>query len=127
MHLGKIEVSNLKAFLPAIVWALVIFGLSTTAGENLPQIPWDLTSPDKWGHAIVYLIFALLLFYGFRQKMGMRKTTILLVLVISISYGILMEIVQYSFFPGRYFELNDIIANIIGALLSVLILKFFYK
>ncbi|GJM33681.1 MAG: hypothetical protein DHS20C18_26820 [Saprospiraceae bacterium] len=73
------------------------------------------------------MIFAGCLFYGFRQKMGLQKTTILMAFVICSAYGILMEIVQYSFFPGRYFELNDIIANIIGALLSVLLLKLFYK
>jgi len=34
-----------------------------------------------------------------------------------------MEVVQYAFFPDRYFEFWDIVANIIGALAALLLLK----
>ena len=37
-------------------------------------------------------------------------------------YGVMMEIdAIYSFFPGRYFEVLDIIANIIGSFVGLLL------
>jgi VanZ family protein len=39
-----------------------------------------------------------------------------------------MEILQFAFFPGRYFEWSDIIANALGALVGmILIKKLFFK
>jgi len=39
-----------------------------------------------------------------------------------------MEILQFAFFPGRYFEWSDIIANALGALAGmILIKKLFFK
>ena len=148
MHLKKIEVKNvdlnkdsinsfwimskikskpytirLRAFLPAFIWSLLILVLSTMPSISLPETFWDLLSPDKWGHIIVYGIFTLLLIRGFRAKP--TKKNIAIAVFISILYGILMEIIQYSFFPDRYFEIYDIIANIIGSFGSLLFLKYF--
>jgi VanZ family protein len=44
--------------------------------------------------------------------------------LISAGYGILLEFGQYYIFPGRYFEILDIVANIIGSISSLLFLKF---
>ena len=41
-------------------------------------------------------------------------------------YGILMEGMQYAFFPGRYFEVLDIIANIIGAIIGLIFFQKFF-
>ena len=46
---------------------------------------------------------------------------------ISIIYGIGMEVVQYTFFPGRFFEIPDIIANIIGSILGLYLFKRFFN
>lgn len=40
-------------------------------------------------------------------------------------YGLFMEILQFTFFPGRYFEVLDIIANIIGSFAGLFVFKFF--
>lgn len=46
-------------------------------------------------------------------------------LIISTTYGIGMEVVQYTFFPGRYFEFWDIVANISGAFAGVILFRKF--
>ncbi|MGB1218108.1 MAG: VanZ family protein [Saprospiraceae bacterium] len=38
-----------------------------------------------------------------------------------------MEILQYSIRTGRYFEISDIIANIVGCLFGVLLSNLFKK
>jgi len=106
----------LKSYLPAIGWSIIILVLSTRATINLPQSWWDLYSPDKFGHAFVYAVQCWLLIKAF-QKENIQKA-VLWALIISISYGILMEVVQYSFFPNRFFEVYDIIANISGSFIG---------
>ena len=126
--------------MPAILWAALILFLSSGAMPNMPKLWWEeLISPDKLGHLVVYGILSLTLMYGFQKKNAttyelseetaildsifiqnkngvISKVNMIWVLSISIIYGILMEIMQYCFFPNRYFEIFDIIANIIGSI-----------
>ena len=115
----------MKAFLPAIAWALVILFLSTMPNVSLPESIWDLLAWDKLAHAGVYGLLTLLLISGF-QKQG-NNFSVFFAVLISSTYGIVLEIVQYSFFPNRYFELLDIIANIIGSIGSLLFVKYLLK
>ena len=81
----------------------------------------NLLEPDKLAHAGAYCVFSTLLVFGFsRNGYGFWKAVWIGVLF-AASYGVLMEIVQYSFFPRRYFEIWDIVANIIGCLVSILV------
>lgn len=116
-----------KAFLPAIFWGIVIAVLSLMPGKNMPEVIWDIANPDKLAHAFVYMILSFLLFRGFYLRGQLKRETIIWGLFISIVYGILLEILQYAFFPDRYFELLDIIANIIGSILSLVLIKFFLQ
>ncbi|RMF02847.1 MAG: hypothetical protein D6772_02950 [Bacteroidetes bacterium] len=105
-------------------WAAIIFWLSTAPGEQLPKVEWLMT-PDKFGHLGVYAILAALASLSLHHaghpfekwKTGVAMATAL--------YGIVLEIVQYSFFPGRYFEFWDIVANIIGVFAGMLLVKKF--
>ena len=105
----------LKALLPSILWALVILFLSAMPSINLPETLWDLLAPDKWAHVLVYGILTFLLLQNLSTQISDdEKKVVVTALIISILYGILMEGMQYTFFPYRYFEYLDIIANIIG-------------
>jgi VanZ family protein len=115
----------LRYFIPAIVWAAVILILSATPGKNLPQIDFgDLLEADKIAHVGVYLILTLLIFRGLYRRKRLNNRNIGWAILISAGYGILLETGQYFFFPGRYFEFFDIVANIIGSISSLIILKF---
>ncbi len=113
MHLANR--SSLIYQLFTAFWAVVILVLSTMPGKQLPRIDWLMT-PDKFGHAVVYGILAAGLFFSFQRAY-------ILPFILASAYGIGMEIIQYAFFPDRYFEIWDIVANIIGAFLALLILK----
>ena len=86
---------------------------------QLPETP--LLSPDKIGHALVYGILVVLLLRGLSQTDIYTKKNIVFVILGSAAYGFLMEIIQYSFFPNRYFEMADNYANITGCFLGLLI------
>ena len=117
----------MKYFIPAILWGSLILYLSSGPGIQLPPSVWDFLAIDKLGHLIFYGILTFLIAFGFYKKnQGIQKKTLLKSLIISSIYGISMEIMQYSFFPNRYFEVLDIIANISGSLIGILFFKYIY-
>jgi len=118
----------IKKFLPSIAWAVLILYLSSTTSINLPESIRDIFSIDKLGHFGIYGIFTILLLKGFhRSNLKLGKKEVYFALIISILYGIGMEVMQYTFFPGRYFENLDIIANIIGSFTGLLFYKLYLK
>ncbi len=112
----------LKSFWPAILVAAVILSLSTFGKVNLPQSLHDLFSVDKAGHTFFYGLLTFLVLKGFWEQ---GKKAELISVLTCISYGVLIEIVQYTLFPGRFFEFLDIIANIIGSIIGLYIFKYF--
>jgi len=122
----KAIISNLKYFIPAIIWALIILFLSSGPGIQLPKSTIDL-SIDKLGHFVFYGILAFLIAYGYyKHNPAIHENGLFKALIISGFYGICLEIMQYSFFPNRYFEVLDIIANISGSLIGILFFKYIY-
>ena len=117
-------VERLKVFLPALIWSAIILSLSISPGISLPPSWMDLIGWDKLGHLVFYAILVITWAWGY-QKRG--HTTLRWSIGISILYGILLEWVQYAFFPNRYFEVLDIIANIIGVLIGARIFLRIYS
>ena len=115
-----------KAFIPALIWAVILFVLSTGNSVQAPRIITWL-EPDKLGHAGAYFIFTGLILYGFYRIGSWSNKQLWIAVLISSTFGLAMEVIQYTFFPGRYFEVFDIIANIIGALICIITSKFLIK
>ncbi|MFK7932902.1 MAG: VanZ family protein [Saprospiraceae bacterium] len=118
---------NFLAFLPAILWAVFIFGLSAMPSVNLPEVWFDLFSIDKLAHAFVYGVLTLLIIRGYFLNSNLTKKTKVLAVITAGIFGISMEIMQYAFFPNRYFEFLDIIANICGSIVSLFFTRYFIK
>jgi VanZ family protein len=76
-------------------------------------------APDKWAHALVYGVLAALIYRSTSHKW--------VALGLSTAYGIAMEVVQYAFFPGRYFEIWDALANFMGAIAAIYIMRKFFN
>jgi VanZ family protein len=114
----------LKYYIPAIACAISIFWLSVTSGANLPETFKDLMSFDKVAHAIAYGVLAALFFGAEYFSKGQLSSRHITFVSLGVSlYGVLMELIQYYFFPGRYFEVLDILANIMGIVIVHLIFK----
>ncbi len=119
--------SILKYYSPAFLWAGFIAFLSLTNAHNLPQIDWDLLAPDKVGHFSVYAILNFLVLIGFfKTKKPNTHTYYIYATIFTSNYGILMEYLQFHTTPDRQFEYPDMIANILGAIIGLLIFKFFW-
>jgi VanZ family protein len=100
---------------------------------GLSLIPTSSFKHNRWGqfehldkivHFGFYLIMAITLLVGFHGNTKLKFGHYLFSFVFCAVLGVLMEIFQQSDLVHRHFEILDIIANIIGALLgSVLFLK----
>lgn len=117
----------MKYFIIAIIWSVIIAVLSFAPNSSLPEIKLNFFEPDKLAHAGVYFLLNAFLLWGFWQNGRLEAKTIWWCFGLSCAYGILMECAQYAFFPHRYFELYDIIANIIGSLLGLIVAFFLIK
>jgi VanZ family protein len=102
------------------IYCGLIFFLS-----SLPRIPLDKTFEyeDKVLHLLAYAIMALLAWRSFRHFI--QDLPLLAICCIGFCglYGVSDEIHQY-YVPGRTSSVTDVAADLIGALLSVLLICF---
>lgn len=116
----------MKYLYPALGWLLVITLLSTKASIPLPS--FHLFQADKLGHAAAYGLLTWLILWGLaRRHAGLRRFSGLGAFAFATSYGVLMEFVQYAFFPGRFYEYDDMLANAFGAAIGLFIFVQFNK
>lgn len=116
-----------KVFIPGFIWATIILILSVIPNHSVPKFSWaNFWNVDKLGHLFFYMVLAYLIMMAVgRYYAGMKMKKVILFGVVSASlYGILMECLQSFISPSRYFELLDLIANIIGSFIAILIYKF---
>ena len=104
----------------AIFWTILTLYLSLISARSASKFNiWDFTGTDKLAHLIFYAVFSFLWCMSLRKRNVEKKY----VLFFSIFFGILMEICQLYLFNGRSFELFDIIANIIGSVVGLILFK----
>ncbi len=105
--------------IPAIIFAMAILYLAVVP---IPQPPIDLPLSDKISHLGAFLVL------GFLLALPIRKsgTLYLWTLILPISYGVLIELVQ-SQLPNRTFELLDILADVVGASIAYLVAFFIIR
>jgi len=114
----------LKSYLPALGWAIVIFILSTGASVQLPE---SIFSADKIGHFAAYFVLTTLLLWAIHSNGKWKTNWMFSMLFLASAYGTLLEFVQWAFFPNRFFEVWDMIANITGACIATFLFHFWRK
>ena len=127
LHLTS-KYNNKMMLLPALIWAGALIYFSTGGKVSPPKLT-SLLEPDKLAHAVAYFLFASMLVFGLaRSGIGvLQKQPVLWAIGISSLFGFSLEMAQYLFFPGRLFELYDILANIIGSVGCILLSSFLIK
>lgn len=117
-------------FVPAVLWGLLIFMLSTNTPVEVGPVDWlDFVSIDKVGHLTFYFIFCCLVCWGFTRMSSGAKyisvSKVVLSIAIVVIYGVVMEFLQLEFYEGRHLEFMDMVANTIGAILGAVFFKKF--
>ena len=120
MKLGHPPSRRFTRWLPAAGSAVLIFVVSSIPKVEPPEALF-FPSVDKVIHAFVYLILAALLFHALRLWQR-RETTPLIALAATLAcpiYGGLIEL--YQPLIGRTMSLGDALANLVGALIVLVI------
>lgn len=90
--------------------------------SNVPKV--DVS--DKWVHFVFYAIFSFLLYFPLKVYTINRTIVVskwLLVLIVSTTIGILVEVIQHNFIEGRYGEGLDVLANTLGVITALIVVK----
>lgn len=136
----------LKAWWPAIVWAVVISSFSTGAFTSehtsrfiVPFLHWLLprATPEtlsaihhvirKCGHVTEYFVFSLLVLKGLRaggREFGLSLAVIAVLIV--AAYAALDEYHQ-SFVPGRGAAVSDVLLDTAGGAAAQLVMAIFVR
>ena len=113
-----------KYLLLSIGWALLIALLSLLPSSNLPKT--NVTHVDKIGHLVFYAILCIFiaLYFIKESKNGLFKArALLLAVILSVGYGMILEVLQREYASDRLFDWYDALANTIGGLIGVILLK----
>ena len=119
------EKHNKISWIITILIAIFIFYMSSLSFKGGPPGEGGVVVNSIIYHLLVY--FALSLFFLVSLIKGrFSKPFLLLVIIISIIYGISDEIHQL-FVPGRYFTISDILTNSAGTLFAGLLYSLIIK
>jgi len=108
-------------FVILIVYVGCIVALSLLPPQDLPKIPL-FYGADKLIHFMMYFIFSLLGCWAVKTEENNKR--ILLILFVTIGWGIFMEIMQLEMHAGRSFSWLDELANATGVLIGIIIYIF---
>ncbi|MDG2433193.1 VanZ family protein [Flavobacterium sp.] len=111
-----------SALFAAVLWTSVIFFLCLIKSSDLPYVA--INNLDKVVHASFHLLFVVLWFLYFNELFSKSFSTKALVFAFSLSvfYGIAIEIMQTIFTTTRSADVFDVVANLIGAIIGILLL-----
>jgi VanZ family protein len=120
---------KIKSFWKPIFIAIIIFYGSLRSGDNLNKLSLlNFNNSDKLIHFILYFILSITLQFSILRNTALnRKSQILLTFVLVVSYGIILEVFQYSFTNSRSADIFDAIANTLGCICSILVLPVINK
>lgn len=114
---GILPFNRKEILIVALCWTHLIFYGCTIPGTELPEIRFDFVIHfDKLIHAFFFFVF----FLTWSCVRTYTRSYGLLLLLLSVAYGLFIEYYQFNFVDGRGFEFADMIADGIGATIALL-------
>ena len=107
----------------AVIYTLLVAFVSFMSLSELPDLT-IVTHQDKIVHVLMYLFFA---FFWYNYLESYTDFALVIAIAIAAIFGIIVEVLQGSMTSERQFDYYDISANVVGALLSIVLVKHFKK
>ena len=119
----------IRYYLPAILWILLVLYLCTIPGDELPKDPFfEKIHIDKIVHLALFGCTVLLLCLGYyRHKGHISQLALTFIAIIAAFYGLAIEYIQKYFAVNRSFDMSDVAADTIGAILGIIAFKLVRK
>ncbi|HSI91706.1 MAG TPA: VanZ family protein [Adhaeribacter sp.] len=113
------------------MWAMIILVMTLLPPQSMPSLSvWELLSFDSFVHALVFAILIFMMIVGFCKQhtyMRLRMKAIRMSLIISATFGILIEVLQWAMMAGRHGDIIDVISNTAGCLAGILLFYIIYR
>jgi VanZ family protein len=117
---------NNKHYFFAIIWTTLLIVLSVISKSTASKfVIFNLFGIDKAAHLIFYAILSWLWVRAF--SFGNIKKHFIYSLILSTLLGVTLEYIQKHFTDGRSFEYDDMIANLVGSIIGLLVFSFLTK
>jgi len=105
----------LTLWVPAVVWAALIYYLSSLPGSTFPS---PFAYADKVFHLGMYAVLGYLVARALGCSGRAGRVIMMLALLLCLIYGVSDEIHQ-SFIPDRVPSVTDIVADVFGSVLGI--------
>lgn len=105
--------------------AIIILYGSITSGDNLSKVNFvNIKHLDKVIHLLFYFTLSVTLLSALHKNSEIKHNeAIIITTIFSISYGLIMEVLQYYAAIHRSADIYDAIANTIGCLIGVFLFR----
>jgi VanZ family protein len=115
----------LKFWKPIIIASIIFYG-SLTPGNNLNQFGlFSIPNIDKFIHFLFYFSLSLTFITSLYKVSKLSKTDLIFItLIYTISYGILMEVLQFYISLNRSAEILDALSNTLGSIAGILFFQY---
>jgi VanZ family protein len=122
------QLSSRKFYaVPPVLWAIIMLVLTLTPAKEMPRTPdWKLLAFDTAAHAGVFAVLAVLSWVALRKQRrwpALAQRPAMPVLIGSVLFGGLIEILQYLMAVGRQAEWSDLVGDSLGAALALLLVS----
>lgn len=116
-HLLVLKITLLSL---AVGWTLLIAFLCLVSFSDLPS--FGVSGIDKYVHFTFHFVFTLLWgFYSLTKENKIELIKILLIVAISLFFGIVIELLQDAFTKTRHADIEDVLANFTGAIIALVL------
>ena len=114
-------------FFLALLWGGVIAFFCLIKSSDVPQV--SIPNLDKVVHAFFHFVFTSLWFLVFKKQFSVGSISKALVIsfIVSLFFGISIEILQELFTTTRHADVFDVLANVSGATLAVIVILLLNK
>lgn len=120
-----------KSLRPALLWAIFILIICGIPGQHLPRLDFlSWLRPDKLVHLFVFGVLSYLLISGFLKQESvhtLKTNPYRWAVLLSVGYGIGIELLQEYLFIGRTGDVRDAIADAIGAVAGWVCYRYLLK
>lgn len=106
-------------FILAVIFQVGVTVMMLISSSGLPGV--EIPFFDKIAHMGVYAVSLLLWVFVFFKSVLKKNTLVSRVFGVLLLYGMVIEVVQGKWIPDRSFDLWDVMANILGMTIGILV------
>ncbi|GAB4142252.1 MAG: hypothetical protein Fur0015_11470 [Ignavibacteriales bacterium] len=108
-------------YTPTVVYWMILIVATSIPAEEMPKLGVSDKLEHFGAYFVLAILFSLTLFLQEKNKL-LKKNFNIYSIGILLFYGLFDEVHQF-FIPGRFFDWNDLLANLVGIVFGVYLVR----